>query len=325
MKEKVSSGEGHTREQLVKMGFGQGELQDPRGNADEGITSPVRVPVPEDGNNHRRLLFHPLSPNRRRKAPAPDLLGHVVATYQVHRGLRAPLWLGAPAVLAPLLYGAERARYGYANFGPVAGETWSRPWFLLATLALAAFSLWVLVRILQERHLVSVHRLGLRVRTPLSKMILLPWDQIAGISTSLTEDYFLGLTMRKGMRARLFPNMGSPIPLDERLPNLPELISHIKVRLYPRLLPVLKETFEAGRWLYFGRVAIRKEELRVYRSSRISGKPRLRLSWDQVDKIDLQCGFLRIHSRESQPSRPYRIAAGDIPNLELLLQMVREL
>ncbi len=164
------------------------------------------------------------------------------------------------------------APYGYAvwiyertlpQHGPTAAEQWSQPWFWLAWAALAAFFLLCILRLLDLLRFAAVHQRGVRLRPGILRTRSLLWKQISGIALSVTQDIFLSSRGRARVQAVIYPNQGSPIRLDERLQNLPELISRLKASLYPRLLPDLKASFQAGKWLYFGPLAVQAKALRL--------------------------------------------------------------
>lgn len=215
--------------------------------------------------------------------------------------------LGTLAVFCPLAYGIYRANHAYAHFGPVAATFWSRPWYLLSLLALFTFSILTLYRIRIARRFVAVHKNGLRLG--LSHTKILSWEQIAGISTAITQDRFLGLPLHTSHRATLHPNVGKPIPLSPSLQRFPELITRIKASLYPRLLPGLRADFQTGKWLHFGAVSIQSQALRL------QGR---QIPWTQVKRITVQSGYLVVEVDQSQN----RFLTSQILNLELLLELI---
>jgi hypothetical protein len=88
-------------------------------------------------------------------------LGPIIAVYR-----QRPLswidiftwgFLGVVAVLVPLVYGFFRRRYAYTHYGPVAAMIWSRPWYLLALIALFAFIALTLYRLRRTRRFIAVH------------------------------------------------------------------------------------------------------------------------------------------------------------------------
>jgi hypothetical protein len=230
---------------------------------------------------------------------------------------------------ALLGYSFWLAIYSTLHYGLIAATAWSRPWFFLSGLTLGLLLLVLLYRFYRARFFVAVHKGGLRLNLPrglglgLSRSYQLTWGEIAGIATDATREQFLSLPGRQRLRALLFPNVGKPIKLDDRLENLPEMVSRIKASLYPRLMPSLFSTFEAGQWIYFGDVAIQRQSIRFGRAH--SAPPPSAIPWSSIQNISIQSGYLMVEFKEnsSLPDAQY-IPVSRIPNLELLLQLVRQ-
>jgi Family of unknown function (DUF6585) len=274
-------------------------------------TTPVRV-KPTAKTQARRK---PALPAKR-----PSTLGPLVALYRSR-----PLgWRDAFTVLAPGLLGVL-APYSYAlwlyertlqQHGPAAAQQWSQVWFWLAWMALAVFILLCILRLSDLRRFVAVHRRGIRLRPGFLHTYSLQWKQISGVALSVTQDVFLRSRGRARLRAVIYPNQGKQIRLDERLQNLPELISRLKASLYPRLLPEMKTSFQAGKWLYFGPLAVQSNALRLHNGN---------ITWGQVENLQVKAGYLAISWKEGQgPARSMRVPVSKIPNFELLLQIIRE-
>lgn len=241
-------------------------------------------------------------------------LGPLLA-YSRHRPFRwidFLIWiaLGILAVLLPFLYGFYRRRYAYMNFGPVAATLWSRPWFLLALIALIVFLILVIYRFLISRRFVAVHKRG--VRLSLSKQRTFLWAEIAGIATNTTQYQFFGRSLRTRHIAYLYPNLGKPIQLDNALQDLPELLTHLKARLYPRISPILHSDFNQGKWLHFGTIAIQQNNIQINKKQ---------FEWSDVEHISVNKGKLIINTN---PKSKHILPISKIPNIELLLQIIQQ-
>ncbi len=274
---------------------------------------------------------------RMKAAPTDPQTGSFIARYRA----RPLSWgeflrlasLGAAAVLAPLLYSAWLYRSNLLRYGSVAAERWSTPWLALSLAALALFALLVVIRLAALRRSVEVFQKGLRLN--LGKRSFLPWAQLAGVSTEVRAAGGLAAGEKLRYRVRLHPTTGRAIPLEEHTEKLPELLSQIKAHLYPRLLPALQAEFQQGRWLHFGEIAISSQGLRLGADHR----RRLELSWAEVQSMQVQGGQLTIAYTPpgkgvgaSQPEqsnhhtalRQRRLETGEIPNIELLLQLIQQ-
>jgi hypothetical protein len=224
------------------------------------------------------------------------------------------LLLGGLAVAAPLLYGYYRAQYALQYYGPVAAQVWTRPWWLLAGLAFVAALALLLLRLFEHRKRVEVHANGLVVA--LSRRQFLPWDNLSGIASGVTQTRFLGLPLSTRYQATLYPGMGKPLRLRRTVENLPELLTQSKAALYPRLLSRLEEAFSDGRELYFGSLRVDREELQI--TDRKPVQPPI--PWEKVRCIAVQSGWLVV---ETEPGESTRLPVAEIPNLELMLQIIQ--
>ncbi len=251
-------------------------------------------------------------------------LGPLLARYPGRRLRKADIFTlflpGVLAVLAPTLYGLWRYRYAYQNYGPVAAESWSWPWFLLASFALLIFTLLVAARLIAGRTVIAVHQYGLQLRLAPSRPRRLRWSEIAGVSSQATREHFLGIPLRLHLRVTLHLCVGRPLRLPRDFPDLAELLTRIKAGLYPRLLPELQSTFDRGQWLHFGPVAVQQQALEI------RGQ---RTPWARVQGLAIRDGCLVVEfaqespARGAKPIRPKYIPLESIPNPELLLQIVQ--
>lgn len=218
--------------------------------------------------------------------------------------------LGCLAVLGPLAYGLWQGQVIQAERGIVAAQAASEDWYGVALAALVIFSLLVIVRLRARRGFVAIHENGVAIRQTWGKVRILGWSAIAGLASEQSEQYFLGWRLGLRYQATLIPTTGKPMHLPAGLEKTPELISQLKACLYPRLLPGLEASLQAGKNLYFGPLSISPHGL-------VSGSQRW--SWAEVQYFDIQNGWLEI---KGPPRGALRFAAGAIPNLELLLQLV---
>lgn len=241
-------------------------------------------------------------------------LGKLIQRYNARPlswgGLLRLSLLGCLAVLGPLAYGLWQGQVIQAEHGIVAAQAASQVWYWLALAALIIFGLLVVVRLAARRGFVAVHENGIAIRQSWGKVRILGWSAIAGLASEQNEQYFLGWRTGTRYRATLTPTTGKPFHLPTGLEKTPELISQLKACLYPRLLPGLEASLQAGKSMYFGPLAISPRGL-------VSGSQRW--SWEEVEYFDIQNGWLEI---KTAPRRLVRYATGEIPNLELLLQLV---
>ncbi len=239
-------------------------------------------------------------------------LGPRLALYRTHPlRLCDALTLALPgglAVFLPLLFGRHLYNQAIQN-GPLAATRNSLPWYLLALAALLVFAALIFYRLWLTRRYVAVHQRGIILN--LGRDRTLPWGHITGIAVGYSQEYLLNLRLASRFRAWLVPGVGSIIQLDERLDNLPELVTRLKAHLYPRLLPALQTDFQAGKWVHFGPVAVHNQTLRLQERA---------IPWTEVKNLTIQGGDLVIERIEG---RSHRVPVWRIPNVELLLQLIQ--
>jgi hypothetical protein len=219
---------------------------------------------------------------------------------------------GGLAVLTPLTYGVLRKRYALAYFGPIAAEIWSKPWFLLAEIALIAFLGLALRRLRRARQVVLVYKNAIAIRLYRNKSFLFYWDQLIGLACTTVQPTFFGRALKPRHRVIIYPKHGKPILLNDRIPKIMELAGRIKAKLYPRLLPNLRENLSKGNPLNFGPITLEQDSLLLQGIS---------IPWDQITSINVQHGHLIV---ESRTNRPIKIPAGKIINIELLIQLLQD-
>ena len=220
--------------------------------------------------------------------------------------------LGCLAVLAPLGSGLWQTQVIQASHGLVAAQSTSREWYVLALVGLVCFGWLVIVRLAAQRAIVAVHENGLALRKAWGRPRGWRWNAISGLANEHSEQYLLGLRLGTRYRAVLVPTTGKPVRLPNGLASYPELISQLKAILYPRLLPDMEASLQAGQSLYFGPLGISSQGL---------SNGTQRWTWAEVQHFDIQNGLLEI---DTLPERKLRFPAGQIPNLELLLQLVSQ-
>ncbi len=217
---------------------------------------------------------------------------------------------GLGIILGTLGYGFWRAYYGYTQFGPVAAQVWSRPWFLAAALAAALLLLSFSIRQRAARKFVVVYKNGVRLQLQANHARHFHWSQISGISIGTVRGHFLGLTTKIRYRLVIHPNVGRPVRIEGSLQNFAGLIDKIKEQFYPRRFSELQRPLRAGEWVYFGPLAVNQLALRVQEQL---------IAWEKIKRIAVDAGVLTV---ELKARKPMRVPTAQIQNLELLLKLI---
>ncbi|MBN1666808.1 MAG: hypothetical protein JW862_06955 [Anaerolineales bacterium] len=243
-------------------------------------------------------------------------LGPLLAEYRdrplTWRDLVLTFTPAALAALAPLAYGNWRSWWGSLHYGPAVSQAWGMPWYLLSGLATLGLLLLAWLRLRRAGRWVRLHRAGLVIHTSSGLFKSLHWGEIRGVAYQAQQLVFLGRVYRTRIDLYLHLEQGRRLRLDPHLPGLPELGTRIKARVYPQQLPQLRQAFHAGQDIHFGPVTLHKDRLTIHNQL---------VSWNQLIHLDLRGGYLVV---ELQNQAALKIPAREIPNLELLLQLIQE-
>lgn len=249
-----------------------------------------------------------------------EKLGDVVAVYhprsisRIERNLLAASFAGS-LVLFLLSWGTYS--YAYTHYGPSAADAWSQPWTLFAWVLGLICILWGSWRIFSMERRVILFQNGLQVNHLVHQDISLRWDELDGIAIQTIETSVFQYFLHSHQEAWLFIRTGKMLHLNDRLNGLSDLLTRIKANLYPRLLPDLRVALRDGRFVFFGPVSIhRRDGIMLY-----SGRRKRLIPWVQVRLVNILDGYLVI---ELTHQAALRLPIRSIPNLELLLQLIRE-
>jgi hypothetical protein len=247
-------------------------------------------------------------------------LGQSVASYgpRRRRWREAWVWPLPGFILAFILVitGLDWYYYGYTQYGPIAAQSWSQDWLLwgiligLVTLFVTAWQVYY------ARVRVNLFRYGIEVHLPRQASQALRWEDITGIASATIHDGIWGRILRTRHRLTIYLSKGKPITLDDRVDNLLELTTRLKANLYPRLLPGFRTRFQAGQPLTFGPVSVQSNSILIRKKQ---------IPWEHVYRITVLAGHLVVETRtqESDHSKSLRMPVIQIPNLELLLQVLQ--
>jgi hypothetical protein len=269
--------------------------------------------------------------------------GSWIAVYQTHRlhfsNLGGLLFCGILMVVIPFALGVTSLYDGYTRYGPAAGLAWGTPWLAIAVLAFFVWLVFLIRKLQSPRYKIQVTKNGLlfegyrAARKVLGPENTLTWDMFSGITVEIIGKKIRNNLQRNGistLKVVLLLSDGKKINLFESgdqpggLKNLPELVSRIKANLYPRLMQKYNSAFSAGQVLTFGPISVQRKEIRIHIHP--PGKYSSPIPWDQVRHITVKSGYLVVELIKSPDPVQYqrRFPVSQIPNLELLLQIIKE-
>jgi len=233
--------------------------------------------------------------------------------------------LGCLVMLGLLAYGVWSGYYAYRVSGPEAAAPASRAWLAAAGLIFACLLIWSFGWIRRRRQFAAIYENGLHLRAGFFRTGFWQWSELAGISSAAIQEQFLHLPLRTTYHAALFPSRGKKVHLHGSLQDMPGLISRIKYNMYPHLLPSLSEAYQTGSWVTFGPLAIQRRGMYIgKRRATSNGQPTpggKTIPWEQVERINIQAGYLEV---TPTGQRVQRLLISDIPNLELLLELIHQ-
>jgi hypothetical protein len=196
------------------------------------------------------------------------------------------------------------------RFGPAAALAWAAPWYLAAALAALVFLLVSLYCLHRVKQVITIYEGGLQVRLSPLRKLTFRWSEIHGISAGFIREQFFGLVLRNRVVARLHLQRSRQLRLPGAWVKTAEMVPILKSHLYPLLWPGLLADFQSGHGAAFGPVNVHPQGIRT------SGQT---IPWDQVVRLGIQSGYLLV---ESYGSAQIRLPVFEIPNLELLLQLL---
>lgn len=219
---------------------------------------------------------------------------------------------GSLAVLTPLAYGIWRSNYGYTQFGPVAALAWSSPWYLLASFAALALICLAWLRLRTAHSSIAIHRGGLNLSLSPLHQYSLPWPEVTGLITDITDHHFLGIPLNRRIRLTLLTKAHKPIHLDDRIRDLENLSQQIKRIYYPYVRTNMVDARGNGKDIPFGPLTMTRSGLRL--GTRM-------IDWEQMCVVKIDSGFLVV---ESGTSDQLRLPLARLPNPEILIDLLQE-
>jgi len=222
---------------------------------------------------------------------------------------------GLCAILGSFLYGGYLFSHAYQKYGPVAAQTWSKPWFVLSLIAVILFSGLFYYRLRNSQRFVALYDEGIVIH--LSRVKTATWEEITGVTAITIQPYFFRLHLPPIHTGILHYGNGETIKIQDDLSDTASLLSQIKLKVYPILIKRFEREFRSGEKLFFGPIGIDKQHFSLNNGKSAQNRA---YYWQQIKQIDLKSGNLMIEFRD-YPSMS--IPAAEIPNIELMLQLIK--
>lgn len=261
--------------------------------------------------------------------------GSLIASYRILTPRKLPYLVlpvgGLALSVGVLTWALFRVYLDYTHHGLTAALSWNWLWIAAGGLGALVCILFTLPPLFWKQPAIYLFQNGLQI-SPTSRFSgahnraeFIPWELVTGIRVDAAQRGVDSGSIHR--RAVLTFQTRKPLQLSDHppgrrvIPALVDMISYVKARLYPRLMPAYCAQISAGKWLVFGPVSIHAQEL-----SLDAGPLGLqRIPWKQVQRVGLQAGDLVVEwSLPSRAIQHKHIPVANIPNLELMLQLIHQ-
>ena len=236
-------------------------------------------------------------------------------------------WLSAAASFAGALIawavGYARGYFAYTTFGPAVVWRWATPSLAVGAGLSGVSLIALLIAWAGQGLLVCAYEGGLTYQRSRRGMMI-PWSSIRAIRTSAVRYGLPGLAHGTRtdlhlllVRARANKAGGvapvSRLHLPPALTDIDALAETIKRHVYPGLLAENMQDLANAKPLVFGPLVLSAEGLSYKKQN---------MAWQELSGAALQDGLLRLESASGN-ARGLRLAAGQIPNVEIFLQIIQ--
>jgi hypothetical protein len=215
---------------------------------------------------------------------------------------------GIMASLLPLGYGLFLVEKNYSRFGPAAIIPSSYVWFLVSFIAFLIFGGLFIYRLLLSYSYLALYEGGI-IYAHYKKQTLV-WNQVSAIQTKIIARSILTKLIKSRYHCTIVTRSNHALHISPSLQSIEEIVIRIKAKAYPQLLSEFRNNFTKGESLKFGKITSLIDGLKI--------KNQMYL-WQDIRRITVQAGRLII---ELWKSKTIQIPTGDIPNIELLLELI---
>lgn len=203
----------------------------------------------------------------------------------------------------------------YTEYGPAVVWRWSLPWFALAmiSLPLALFGTGALWRNRNLHfYLFEDGFVFTRGRTRVGAR----WSEVQGLLVTAVRYGFLGVSWGQRIRLQLDLVDGRQLEVNEPLEDEEALVDEIKSHIYPDMLEAYRAAFNDGHPIVFGPITLNRSGIRTDRNA---------IAWSQFESAELQTGTLTIQPHSESGARRIKVAAENVPNVDLCVQLIQAL
>jgi hypothetical protein len=245
----------------------------------------------------------------------PEILSQHQLKPGVERRVSALLLVSLLVMIAAFLWSVYRWYFAFARFGPAVVWRWSGPAIGLALLALllAIYSGLFLIRNRKLSVYTTPHALWLING---GNRRALPWSDIQSIRSSATRYLWSKSTGEPHVRIWLNTSADEVVKLPSFLTELANGQHTIKEKIYPLAMDRYRKMMKSGQALEFGPIQLTQHGV-AYRGS---VEP-----WQNFREVHLEDGRLAIEFQGSKSNRMISIPAWRVPNVDLCVQLLRNI
>lgn len=245
--------------------------------------------------------------------------GEILSQHRLKEGVEQRivimLIVGIVTMVAALLWSLYRWLFAFSHFGPAVVWRWTGPAIGIAILALllAIYSMLFLLRNRQRIVYTTPDGLWLNNR---GERRFVSWADIASIQSSAAHYRWLRSNGEPQMRILLRTIGGEVIKIPTFMTALMDLQQLVKEYIYPYAMDRYREMMKSDQVLDFGPLKLSRRGV----SYRNHIDP-----WQNFRDVQLERGRLRVEFQRPNGMKKISIAARSIPNLDLCVQLLRNI
>ncbi len=244
-----------------------------------------------------------------------DILSQHKLNPAVERRAQIMFALSLVVMLAAILWSVYRWYFAFARFGPAVVWRWSGPAIGIALLALL-LALYSGLFLLRNRQRVAYTTSVGLWQINGSRQSLVPWHDISSIQSSIDRLAWTRSDRDPHLRITLRTSNDELIRLPASLTELDKAQEIIKKNIYPIAMNRYREMMKAGQPLEFGPLQLTQSGI-AYRNKVEQ--------WQSFGDVQIEGGRLKIEFQGPDSARTISIPVHKIPNIDLCVQLLRNI
>jgi hypothetical protein len=141
------------------------------------------------------------------------------------------------------------------------------------------------------------------------------WEEIVSLTADVTRHHTAGIYIGTTHVYRLYNRQNQRLVLGDMYTKVEELAKVIQDAIFPILYDQAAKKYNSGQRLIFGPVAISKAGTQIGNRT---------YPWTEVQQVSIQRGILKVSKKGGGWFSGVSASAADIPNLSVLLNIIRQ-